>query len=50
MTTNKKRIELLEVSVGGSQDNLSRMKLGVNDKLHQLEATINRISEAILPK
>ena len=26
------------------------MELGVNDKLHQLEAALNRISEAILPK
>ena len=50
MATNKERIELLEVSVGGLQDNMSRMELGVKDKLHQLEVAINRISEAILPK
>ena len=29
---------------------MSRMELGVNEKLHQLEVVINRISEAILPK
>ena len=49
MATNKKRIELLEVSVGGLQDTMSHMELGVNDKLHQLEVAINRISNAILP-
>ena len=50
MATNKERIELLKVSLGGLHDTMSRMELGVNDKLHQLEATVNRISEAILPK
>ena len=50
MATNKERIELLEVSIGGLQDNMSRMELGVNNKLHQLKAVSNRISEAILPK
>ena len=48
MATNKERIELLEVSVGGLHDNMIRMELGVNDKLHQLEVAINRILEAIL--
>ena len=50
MATNKERIELLEVSVRGLYDNMIRMELGVNDKLHQLEAAINRILEAILEK
>ena len=31
MTTNKERIELLEVNVGGLQDNMSCMELGVNN-------------------
>ena len=44
MATNKEKIELLEVSVGGLQDNMSRMELGINNKLHQLEVAINRIS------
>ena len=34
MATNKERIGLLEVSVGGLQDNMRRMELGVNNKLH----------------
>ena len=50
MITNKKGIELLEVSVRGLQDHMSPMELGVNDKPHKLEAAINRISKAILPK
>ena len=34
MATNKERIELFEVSVGGLQDDMSRMELGIKDKLH----------------
>ena len=50
METNKKRIELLDVSVRGLHDNMNHMELRVNDKLHNLEAAINRILEAILVK
>ena len=47
MATNKERIENLEVGLGGLQANLSRMVLGVNDKLHQLENAISKISEVL---
>ncbi|XP_037496276.1 uncharacterized protein LOC119371008 [Jatropha curcas] len=48
MTTNKERIENLEVSIGGLQDNLSKMELGVNDKLQQPEVAINKLSSVLL--
>ncbi|RVW38210.1 hypothetical protein CK203_090939 [Vitis vinifera] len=47
MATNKERIENLEVGLGGIQANLSIMELGVNDKLHQLENAISKISEVL---
>ena len=47
MATNKERIENLAVGLGGLQANLSRMVLGVNDKLHQLENAISKISEVL---
>ena len=47
MTTKKERIENLEESVGGLQDHISWMELGVNDKLHQQKATIDKISEVL---
>ena len=47
MATNKERIENLEVGLGGLQANLSRMELGVNDKLHQLENVISKIFEVL---
>ena len=47
MATNKERIENLEVGLGGLQANLSIMELGVNDKLHQLENAISKISEVL---
>ena len=50
MTTNIELIENLEESVGGLQDHISRLELGVSDKLHQLEATINKIFEVLLAK
>ena len=50
MATNKERIESLEVGLGALQDNFSRMKLGVTDKLHQLEATISKVAEALFSK
>ena len=50
MATNKEKIELFELSVGGLHDSMSDMELGVNNKLHQLKAAINRISETISPK
>ncbi|KAH9717618.1 hypothetical protein KPL71_021897 [Citrus sinensis] len=46
MATNKERIENLEARLDGLQDGLQQMEIGINDKLHQLEETINRMSEA----
>lgn len=37
MTTNKERIENLEASVGGMQDQFSRMEVGLVDRMLQLE-------------
>ncbi|KAL9429100.1 hypothetical protein AB3S75_030999 [Citrus x aurantiifolia] len=46
MATNKERIENLEARLDGLQDGLQQMEIGINDKLHQLKETINRMSEA----
>ena len=48
MATNKERIEQLEAGLGGLQDRMSRMELGLTDKMHQMEETIHRLSEALL--
>ena len=45
IATNKERIENLEMGLGGLQVNLSIVELGVNDKLHQLENAISKISK-----
>ncbi|XVF52989.1 hypothetical protein PTKIN_Ptkin05aG0062200 [Pterospermum kingtungense] len=50
MATNKERIENLEPTLRKLQDNLIRMELGVNDKLHRLEIAISKISEVLLAK
>ena len=47
IATNKERIENLEVGLGSLQEGMHRMELGVTDKLHQFEETINRLSEAL---
>ncbi|KAJ0020848.1 hypothetical protein Pint_31497 [Pistacia integerrima] len=47
MATNKERIENLEAGLGGLQNNLSRIEMGVSDKLHQLEDAISKISEVL---
>ena len=46
MSTNKERIEILEAGLGGLQDGIQRMELGMADKFNQLEATLTRMSEA----
>lgn len=46
MANNKERIENLEARLGGLQDGMQQMEIGINQKLHQLEETINRMSEA----
>jgi len=48
MATNKERIENLKVALGGLQDSMSRMVLGLNDKLHHMEEVINKLSMALL--
>lgn len=48
MATNKERIEGLESQLSGIQDVVQRMELGMNNKLHQIENTINRLSDALL--
>ncbi|KAA8522091.1 hypothetical protein F0562_012595 [Nyssa sinensis] len=48
MASTRDRIEALEVGLGGVQDGMQRMELGMTDKLHQLEETINKLSEALL--
>ncbi|KAJ8758804.1 hypothetical protein K2173_000525 [Erythroxylum novogranatense] len=40
MGSNKERIELLEAGLGGLQNDVARMELGVNDKLKQIEEAI----------
>ena len=48
MGTNKEQIEQLEVGLRGLQDGMSQMELGLNDKLQQMQETINKLSEALL--
>ncbi|KAA8519250.1 hypothetical protein F0562_013506 [Nyssa sinensis] len=48
MGTNKERIEWLEAGLGGIQDGLQRMELGMVDKLHHLETSLNRLSDVLL--
>ncbi|XP_050233973.1 probable cellulose synthase A catalytic subunit 3 [UDP-forming] [Mercurialis annua] len=50
MSTNKERIKNLEAGFGGLQDSFLRMELGVTDKMHHLETTLHKISEALLSK
>jgi hypothetical protein len=45
MSTNKECIESLEAGLGGLQDGMHRMELGMADKFNQLEATLNRMPE-----
>ena len=48
MSTNKERIEHLEEGLGGVQDGMQRMEVGITDKIQQLEDTIAKLSEALL--
>jgi len=38
----------LEAGLGGVQDGMQQLELGVADKLHHLEETTNKLSEAFL--
>eukprot|EP00261_Vitis_vinifera_P023282 XP_010655166.1 PREDICTED: uncharacterized protein LOC104880390 [Vitis vinifera] len=46
--TNKERIELLEEKLGGVQEGMQRMEVGITDKVQRLEETIAKLSEAFL--
>ncbi|KAF2325565.1 hypothetical protein GH714_030423 [Hevea brasiliensis] len=48
MTNHKERIESLEAGLGGLQDSVSRMELGITDKFHQIENTLTKPTEAML--
>lgn len=48
MATNKERIENLEVGLGGLHDNLSRIEIGMTEKLHQMEEIIQKLSDVLL--
>ncbi|KAH9658745.1 hypothetical protein KPL70_023603 [Citrus sinensis] len=48
MATNKERTELLEAGLGSLQDGMNRMELGINDRLHHLEETLNKLTETIM--
>ena len=48
MASNKERIEALETGLGGVQDGLQQMELGMADKFNHLEATIQKLSETLL--
>ncbi|KAA8538317.1 hypothetical protein F0562_027860 [Nyssa sinensis] len=48
MASNKERIEALEAGLGGVQDGLHKMEVGMADRFHHLEGTINRLSDLLL--
>ncbi|KAL9447677.1 hypothetical protein AB3S75_015199 [Citrus x aurantiifolia] len=48
MTTNKECIEILEQGVGGLQDNVHNLGLGMNDRMQRLEESLKALSDAVL--
>lgn len=48
MATNKERIDKLEEGLGGVQDNLQRMEMGIADKFQHLEENLVKLSDAFL--
>ncbi|KAL9438182.1 hypothetical protein AB3S75_023948 [Citrus x aurantiifolia] len=48
MATNRERIELLEAGLGSLQDGMNRMEVGINDRLHHLAETLNKLTEIIM--
>ena len=46
MTTNKERIEWMEVELREMQDNMQRMEVGINDKLAHIEETLSKLAES----
>ena len=45
---NQERIEHLEAGLGSLQDGINWMELGINDRLHHLEETLNKLTETIM--
>ena len=46
MTTNKERIELVEVELGEMQDKMQHMEVGINDKLAHIEETLSNLAKS----
>ncbi|KAL9429507.1 hypothetical protein AB3S75_031336 [Citrus x aurantiifolia] len=47
MSTNKERIERVEVEIGSLQDGMKRMELGLTDRLHRLEETMSKLVDSL---
>ena len=43
MTTNKERIEQIEVDIESFQNKMEQMEIGINDKLQCMEDTMEQI-------
>ena len=43
MATNKERIEMLEVGLGGVQEGVQRMEVSMSEKIHQIEDTTRNL-------
>lgn len=48
MTTNKEHIEMLEQGVGGLQDEVQQLGLGMTDRMQRLEESLKALFDAIL--
>ena len=46
MTTNKERIEQMEVELGEIQDKMQRIEVGINNKLAHIEETLSKLVES----
>ena len=46
MTTNKERIERMEVELGEMQNKMQHMEVGINDKLAHIEETLSKLAES----
>lgn len=48
MASNKTWIEKLEVGLGGLQDSMSRLEVGIANKLRLIEENLLRLSDTIM--
>ena len=48
MSTNKERIERVEVEIESLQDGMKHMELGLTDRLHRLEETMSKLVDSLL--